>query len=293
MWAAIRNDAERRARFLAERYYVEDFSSGTCPAPYRAYHRVKVALHGKGSRRRIVVNRQSFVPGPRAGDAGGGRPSRQFFEQELIFDGDWRFLRARQWSWGQPDPGRFGAPETLTYGGGSAEGMFYGSDFEILSPGTWWAARLVGDEVVAIREGEAPRTFAIDPTRPPAIAVKLLVRLAPEAVGKAPLRYWLWQDGCESDYDFSTFTKEPTTLNGKPALRFEVPQMELTIVPATGEYRYWLPQLTWVCSVTTKEAYFSALRAFLDDFGISELADAQGRPVALPLGLKGLGAEVP
>jgi len=283
LWAVVKDDPQRMKLLFSERWYVENFGSGTCPLPYRAYVRVKVTSRAEGDRRMIVVNRQRFNPDQE--DYHG----RTFEEEELVFDPGWRLQRSDCWRWGSMDVGA--SPERRR------EPLRYG-----IQPGAPGHRRLVIEQGAGtiFEDGKPVKTVQQAPAgdSPPLEAVKLLLQVGVDLAGGKTIPY------CDGDLagrptgqfvvrkddsgfyarEFTSDTEVQEDMLGRHATG-----ITYAFKPAKAEYAWGGNQCGTDWTRTDRTQYTAALRQFLKDCGLSGLADSQGKPVDLPVGLKDLG----
>jgi len=281
MWDAIREDPARRKLFFSSRYYTEDFSSGTAPLPYRAFHRERVVTGTSG----IVVNRQTFLPYQREE----GSPllcdyhGAEIEEAELVFDHEWRFLAERTWVWGTPcaRSSEEGPADRLVFGGRRASGYrnIRRNENKIISRS--WAQNNT-------------RTYAYDETVPPTEAVLLLLGFGADHIKGRSISSKALQAAVPS---FFRVLAEPRAVNdgsGEYVASIEVateegqearPTATLYYRPQADSYSMGGNQCVQRFRPTTKEVYKKELREFLVCFNVKELLDNNGKAVSLPLGV--------
>lgn len=276
MWETVRSDPKRMQLLFGEHFHVENFSSGTCPQPYTAHHRLKVAWREEVGRRMVVVNRQAvlslqnqdenMVPDYHA-------PT--FEEEELIFDEHWRLVSIRTWTWGgQDEPGTSGFYCRYRTGYGHCAYCREGTKF-ICSAGP-----------------ETGKSWALDDSLPSTRAAELLFRVGADfAIGKLMATRPIPTASAQE----VTFTPAESRW-GEKNLRVEVG--DRYYVPSKGEYGWGANQCGAEFKTASRDAFRKALRKFITESKTETLADKDGRVVDPPLGLgildeKPVGEEPP
>lgn len=263
MWDTVRNDPKRMQLLFGEHFHVENFGSGTCPLPYTAHHRLKVAWKEEGERRLIVVNRQAVLPLQNTSVPDYHVPS--FDEEELIFDDSWRLLSSRTWTWGGQEEKAVGGPG------------FYGR----------WktgyrhcAYRREEGKFVCVEGPQKGTSWTLDDSLPPTQAAELLFRVGVDfAKGNVIATRRIPAAGAQEE----VFTlAEPEW--GEKKLRVEIGDWDY--LPSKGEYGWGANQCGAEFKTCSQEDFRKALSKFMTDLRIDNLADKDGRPVEPPLGLE-------
>ena len=282
MWAAIRNDRERRSRFLSERYYVGHTDSGSAPLPSRAYHRVRVALGTRDRQPVIVVNTQQVLPFQHELNKQAPYYHGAILEeQELLFDRRWRLLKRSDWSWGVSpanDPAAKPA-DRLRYGMyGSGAGHF--------------ETRIEGRKAIVLEDGKVTRKVPFRGDLPSYEAIELLLGTAADAVKGATIQCQFVPCDRSDTYTVSEGEVQIDGPGGSPVATIAVKKARF------GETEYIAPwrderasshgQSGTSLKPATAADYRRALATFVRDFKIRTLVDRDGNPVHLPMGLKGL-----
>jgi len=287
MWAAIRDDAGRRARFLSERYYVEYSDSGSSPLPKRVHRRVRVALGTRGRQAIIVVNSQQVLPF----DHEFSKQAPHYHgatleEQELVFDRRWRFLKRTTWVWGTPpmtDPAAK-PPDSVLYG-------IYPS-----SPGRH-EVRIEGRKVIILEDGKVTRTMPFGGGFPSYDAVGLLLGAAVDAVKGATIQCQISTSNRADIYTVSDGEVPIDGPGGTALTTIQVKEAGSRVMQSIAPWRDERVSSHGQSSVSLKPAtaadYRRALATFVRDFKIRTLVDRDGKPVDLPMGLKDLQPREP
>ena len=288
MWAAVRNDPERLARFLSERYYVEHTDSGSAPLPSRSYHRVRVALGTRDRQPVIVVNSQQVLPFQHELNKDSPYYHGAILEEEeLVFDRRWRLLKRSRWSWGvSPAAGAATKPpDTLQYGG------VYGSGAGHLE------TRIEGRTAIVLDDGKVTRKVPFRGALPSYEAVELLLGAAAEAVKGATIQCQFVPSDRTDTYTVSDGDPRIGRPKGSstPIIAVEKARFGVTerIDPWRDERCSSHGQSSVALKPATADEYRRALRAFVRDFRIRTLVDREGKPVDLPMGLKDLQPREP